>query len=71
MAVFQEIKGIRTKKPEHDALAAQLANHTSILKSIAVVLGVAPLLIISVIYTQFFYPSTILIGKAWLSLFLF
>lgn len=70
MAVFQEIKGIRTKKPEHDALAAQLANHTSILKSIAVVLGVAPLLIISVIYTQFFYPSTILIGKAWLSLIL-
>lgn len=68
MAVWQEIKGIRTKKSEHDLLAAQLADHTSILKSIAVVLGVAPLLIISVIYTQYFYPSTILIGKAWLSL---
>src|SRR5699024_7281964 len=68
MAVFQEIKGIRTKKPEDDLLAFQLATHTSILKSIAVVLGVAPLLLVSVIYTQYFYPSTILIGKAWLSL---
>lgn len=68
MAVFQEIRGIRSKKPEDDKLAFQLATHTSVLKSIAVVLGVAPLLLISVIYTQYFYPSTILIGKAWLSL---
>lgn len=68
MAVFQEIKGIRSGKAEDDKLAFQLANHTSILKSIAVVLGIAPLLLISVIYTQYFYPSTILIGKAWLSL---
>lgn len=70
MAVFQEMKGIRTNRAEDDALAAQLATHTSILKSIAVVMGIAPLLIISVIYTQYFYPSTILIGKAWLSLLL-
>ncbi|HEX6593266.1 MAG TPA: cytochrome c class I [Bacillota bacterium] len=68
MAVWQEIKGIRTKKREHDLLAAQLADHTSVLKSIAVVIGVAPLLVVSVIYTQYFYPSTLLIGKAWLSL---
>lgn len=68
MAVFQEIKGIRTQNKVVDTLAEQLATHTSILKSIAVVLGVAPLLLISVIYTQYFYPSTILIGKAWLSL---
>lgn len=68
MAVYQEIKGIRTRKLEDDKLAFQLATHTSILKSIAVVLGVAPLLLVSVIYTQYFYPSTILIGKAWLSL---
>ena len=68
MAVFKEIKGIIHKNKEEDLLAKQLAHHTSILKSIAVVLGVAPLLLISVIYTQYFYPSTILIGKAWLSL---
>lgn len=68
MAVFQEIKGIRTGKVEDDLLALQLATHTSVLKSIAVVMGVAPLLLVSVIYTQYFYPSTILIGKAWLSI---
>lgn len=68
LAVFQEIKGIRKKESIYDRFAFQLANHTSILKSIAVVLGVAPLLLISVIYTQYFYPSTLLIGKAWLSL---
>ncbi|MBO1002280.1 cytochrome ubiquinol oxidase subunit I [Pseudogracilibacillus auburnensis] len=70
LAVVQEIKGIRTKRAEDDMLAAQLATHTSILKSIAVVMGIAPLLLISVLYTQYFYPSTILIGKAWLSLLL-
>lgn len=68
MAVFQEIKGMRSKRKEDDRLAAQLAHHTSVMKSIAVVLGIAPLLLISVIYTQYFYPSTILIGRAWLSL---
>lgn len=68
MAVFQEIKGIRTGRKEKDLLASQLAHHTSVLKSIAVVLGIAPLLLISVIYTQYFYPAMILIGKSWLSL---
>ncbi|WLR52520.1 cytochrome c class I [Bacillus tianshenii] len=69
-AVYHEIKGIITKQKVYDRLAFQLATQTSIFKSIAVVLGVAPLLLISVIYTQFFYPSTILIGKAWLSIIL-
>ncbi len=68
LAVYQEVKGIWKKEKVFDEFAFQLANHTSILKSIAVVLGVAPLLLISVIYTQYFYPSTLLIGKAWLSL---
>lgn len=67
-AVVTEIRGLMKKDKVYDKLALQLATQTSIFKSIAVVLGVAPLLLISVIYTQFFYPSTILIGKAWLSL---
>ncbi len=70
LAVFQEIKGIRKKDKKYDDFAYQLANHTSVLKSIAVVLGVAPLLLISVIYTQYHYPATLLIGKAWLALLL-
>ncbi|HHY71993.1 MAG TPA: cytochrome c class I [Bacillus bacterium] len=67
-SVINEIKGIRLQNKVYDKLALQLATQTSIYKSIAVVLGVAPMLLISVIYSQFFYPSTILIGKAWLSL---
>src|SRR5699024_7258292 len=54
MAVFQEIKGMRSKRKEDDRLAAQLAHHTSVMKSIAVVLGIAPLLLISVIIHNIF-----------------
>ncbi|MCM3747969.1 cytochrome c class I [Paenibacillus pasadenensis] len=67
-AVLFEIRGILKKDGVADKLAYHLAALVSIHKSIAVVLGVAPLLIISTIYTQFFYPSTILIGKWWLML---
>ncbi|MFD0677216.1 MULTISPECIES: cytochrome c class I [unclassified Paenibacillus] len=65
-AVYLEIKGIVKKERIYDSVAYKLATQISIFKSIAVVLGVAPLLIISTIYTQFFYPSTILIGHMWL-----
>lgn len=68
LAVFNEWRGMRTGNPKFDHLAKELAVQTSIHKSIAVVLGVAPLLIISVIYTRFFYVSTILLGKPWLML---
>ncbi len=67
-AVLFEIRGILKRDKVSDGLGLQLATLVSIHKSIAVVLGVAPLLIISTIYTQFFYPSTILIGKWWLML---
>ncbi|KEQ27694.1 hypothetical protein [Paenibacillus tyrfis] len=67
-AVYNELKGIVRKDAVLDRLAQHMATHVSIVKSIAVVLGIAPLLIISTIYTQFFYPSTILIGKMWLLL---
>ncbi|MBD2847392.1 cytochrome c class I [Paenibacillus sp. IB182496] len=67
-AVVFEIRGIVKGDRVADALGLQIATLVSMHKSIAVVLGVAPLLIISTIYTQFFYPSTILIGKWWLML---
>ncbi|MEB3102080.1 cytochrome c class I [Ferviditalea candida] len=66
--VWNEVKAIRKKDPVIDRLAYQIATQVTIHKSIAVVLGVAPLLVISTIYTQYFYPSTILIGKMWLAL---
>ncbi len=68
MAVFNEWRGWRSNNEKWDRLAQQLSVQVSIHKSLAVVLGVAPLLIISVIYTPFFYTSTILIGKAWIML---
>lgn len=66
-AVVLEMSGMVKKNSLYDKMAQICSFHASIHKSIAVVLGVGPLLIVSVIYTQFFYPSTILIGKAWLS----
>lgn len=67
-AVVLEILGIAKENPVYDAMAKISSTHASIHKSIAVVLGVAPLLMASVIYTQYFYASTILIGEAWLSI---
>lgn len=67
-AVGLEIASKLKKNSLLDKMAQVCSFHASIHKSIAVVLGVAPLLIISVIYTQYFYTSTILIGKMWLSI---
>lgn len=66
-AVGLEAAGMIKKNPIMDKMAQIASFHASIHKSIAVVLGVGPLLMVSVIYTQYFYASTILIGKAWLS----
>lgn len=67
-AVGLELAGIVKKNAIVDKMAQICSFHASIHKSIAVVLGVGPLLIVSVLYTQYFYASTILIGKMWLSL---
>lgn len=47
--------------------AARLISTVTVHKSLAVVLGVAPLLLISVAYTTPFYTSSLLIAPAWLS----
>lgn len=48
-------------------LAHRLISTVTVHKSLAVVLGVAPLLLISVAYTTPFYTSSLLIAPAWLS----
>lgn len=70
-AVGLEIAGKIKNNSMLDKMAQICSFHASIHKSIAVVLGVAPLLIVSVIYTQYFYSSTILIGKMWMNLIIF
>lgn len=53
--------------PELLTFAKQLLDTVTVHKSMAVVLGVGPLLLISVAYTVPFYTSSTLIAPAWLS----
>ena len=61
--VFQ-IKG--RWKTGYDALAHEIAKTTTVNKSLAVVLGVAPLLLINTLYTVYFYSANALTGLAWI-----
>ncbi|PAQ15640.1 cytochrome c class I [Bacillaceae bacterium SAOS 7] len=67
-AVILEAIGMKKQSKLYDRIAQICSYHASIHKSIAVVLGVGPILLVSIVYTQYFYSSTILIGKAWLSI---
>jgi cytochrome c len=62
--VFQLI-GLR--RPDYDVLARAIAGTVTVNKSLAVVLGVAPLLVINVFYTVYFYTANALTGSAWLA----
>lgn len=61
-----QLRGLR--KPDYDKLAHELAFTVTVNKSMAVVLGVAPLLVISVLYTMHFYTANALTGSAWILL---
>lgn len=54
-------------EPALRTFAAQLISTVTVHKSVAVVLGVGPLLLISIAYTTPFYTSSALIAPAWLS----
>ena len=53
LTLWYEIKGLRRKG--YDLLALEIAKTITVNKSIAIVLGVAPLLSINVLYTVYFY----------------
>ncbi|MEB3285535.1 MAG: hypothetical protein VKN33_09640 [Candidatus Sericytochromatia bacterium] len=55
------------KRPCFERLAGELMTTVTVHKSLAVVLGVGPLLLLSVVYTVPFYTSSALIAPAWLS----
>ncbi|WP_394834920.1 c-type cytochrome [Pendulispora rubella] len=61
-----EIRGL--KDPDYDRLARALATTLTVNKSLAVVLGVAPLLLINLLYTIHFYTANALTGMAWILL---
>ncbi len=65
LTVIFEIVGLTSSK--FDSLAKRIAHTISVNKSLAVVLGVGPLLCISLVYTIHFYSSNALTGYAWIS----
>ncbi len=66
LTLWAELKG--RKDPAYDRLARQIAATVTVNKSLAVVLGVAPLLCINTIYTVFFYTANSLTGNLWISI---
>ncbi len=55
------------KRPGYDRLARSIAATVTVNKSLAVVLGVGPLLSINVLYTLWFYTANAITGRAWIS----
>lgn len=68
LSVVTEAMGHIKKDRRYVELAEHILTATSVNKSLAVVLGVAPLLLVGVLYTRFFYPPTVILGGAWLSI---
>lgn len=66
LTMWYEIKGLRQK--EYDNLAKQITQTITVNKSLAVVLGVAPLLSINALYTIYFYSANALTGLFWISI---
>ncbi|MFO0644552.1 MAG: c-type cytochrome [Polyangiaceae bacterium] len=56
------------RQPDFDKLARSLAGAVTVNKSLAVVLGVAPLLLVNVLYTMHIYTANALTGIAWIAL---
>ncbi|MBU0984777.1 MAG: cytochrome c [candidate division Zixibacteria bacterium] len=65
LSVIFEIVGKYRK--EYDQLAYRISETVTANKSLAVVLGVGPLLCISLLYTMHFYAANALTGYAWIS----
>ena len=66
VALWSELKG--RKDPDYDTLAYEIAKTITVNKSLAVVLGVAPLLTINALYTLYFYSANALTGLFWIAI---
>ena len=64
ITLWAQIKGL--KNNDFDIFAHEIAKTITVNKSIAVVLGVAPLLSINALYTLYFYSANALTGFAWI-----
>ena len=63
LTTILEIVGLRI--PRFDTLARAIADTVTVNKSLAVVLGIGPLLMINLLYTSQFYAANALTGHAW------
>ena len=63
MGFVNEVVGLRF--PRYDHLARRIAETLTVNKSLAVVLGIGPLLMINLLYTVHFYSANALTGHAW------
>ncbi len=64
VTLWAQLKGLKNK--EYDVFAHEIAKTITVNKSLAVVLGVAPLLSINTLYTVYFYSANALTGFAWI-----
>ena len=64
VTLWAQIKGLKNK--EYDTFAHEIAKTITVNKSLAVVLGIAPLLSINTLYTIYFYSANALTGFAWI-----
>ena len=62
------LRMLSKEDPFWGRVARDIGNTVTVNKSLAVVLGVAPLLAISLVYTQFFYSSNNITAPLWLSI---
>lgn len=66
LTLWYQLRGLWNKK--YDELAKQITATITVNKSLAVVLGVAPLLTINVLYTIYFYSANALTGLMWIAI---
>ena len=66
LTLWAELLGLRKK--EYNDVAIEIEKTVTLNKSLAVVLGVAPLLSINVLYTVYFYSANAITGLFWISI---
>lgn len=66
LTLWCQIKGLKEK--EYDEFAHEIAKTITVNKSLAVVMGVAPLLSINALYTIYFYTANSLTGLMWIAI---
>jgi cytochrome c len=66
LVAFFEGRGWLYRNKDDDRLARAIASTITVSKSLAVVLGVGPLLGMSLLYPTYFYTANILTGEAWI-----